>query len=578
MGHWLINHNKNYKNKEGNVWNDPECKALWEEFINDERFKKHFTTDQEIWKEYLQKVKEFIIKNNKSPSAAAKNTEENKMGQWLHQQKQKYKKQKYTVWKDPECRALWEDFINDPRFKEYLMTVTEKWKYKLQKVKDFIIKNKKTPNSTAKNTEENILGKWLIQQKQNYINKSKGIWKHLECRALWEEFINDELFKEYFMTNEESWKDNLQKVKNFIIKNKKTPNSTDKDEEERRLNSWLSNQNHCYKKQKYTLWIDLECRALWEEFINDELFKDYFMTEQEKWKDNLQKVKNFIIENKKIPISTQWLTQQKIKYKKKEGTIWNDIECKKLWEEFINDELFKEYFMTEQEKWKDNLQKVKDFIIENNRRPTSVAKCAKEKRLGCWLNQQNMNYKKKEYTIWKEPECKNLWEEFINDELFKEYLMTIEEICKDKLQQVKQFIIENNKRPSEGAKDEEENIIGRWLNHQNMNYKKKEGIFCKEPECKALWEDFINDENFKEYLMTKQEIWKDKLQQVKEFIIKNKKKPRDKAKDIEEKRLGQWLSDNKSSYKKSEGYVYKDPECKKLWEEFINDEQYAKYL
>ena len=589
LAHWLSNNNKNYKKKEGNVWNDPECKAIWEEFINDARFKVYFITDQEIWKEYLQKVKEFIIKNNKSPNPAAKNTEENKMGQWLHQQKQKYKKQKYTVWKDPECRALWEDFINDPRFKEYLMTGQEKWKYKLQKVKDFIIKNKKTPNSRAKNTEENILGKWLIQQKQNYINKSKGIWKHLECRALWEEFMNDELFKEYFMPNEESWKDNLQKVKNFIIENKKTPNSTDKDEEERRLNSWLSNQNMNYKKQKYTLWNYPECKKLWEEFINDELFKDYFMTEQEKWKDNLQKVKEFIIENKKRPnskakdkeenIMGKWLSNQNnMNYKNKEGTVWNYPECKKLWEEFINDELFKEYFITYQEIWKEYLQKVKEFIIKNNRRPTSVAKCAKEKILGCWLNQQNIKYKKKEGTVCKEPECKKLWEEFKNNHCFKELIMTYEEIWKDKLQQVKQFIIENNKRPSEGAKDEEENIIGKWLNHQNMNYKNKEGTFCKEPECKALWEDFINDENFKEYLMTKQEIWKDKLQQVKHFIIKNNKRCSNGAKDEEEKRLGTWLSHQEENYKKNRGSVWKDPECKKLWEEFINDEQYAKYL
>ena len=48
-------------------------------------------------------------------------------------------------------------------------------------------------------------------------------------RKKWEEFINDDKYKEYFLSNEEVWVNNLQKVKEFMDEKKSRPNSNSKN-------------------------------------------------------------------------------------------------------------------------------------------------------------------------------------------------------------------------------------------------------------------------------------------------------------------------------------------------------------
>ena len=290
----------------------------------------------------------------------------------------------------------------------------------------------------------------------------------------------------------------------------------------------------------------------------------------------------------------------------KKWTVWTDPECKKLWEEFINDERFKVYFMTDQKIWKDKLQEVNDFIVRTKRTPNKRAKHAEqtekeeqenaeeEKLLGRWLNQQKQSYKKNEGSVWDVPECKKLWEDFKSDPHFSKYFMTDhQEIWKDNLEKVKKIMLifkRKGKRRRTKSENTEDERLRHWLSNQKKSYKKKESTVWNDPECKELWEEFINDERFKAYLMTDQENWKDTLEKVKKNMLKIKKRPSERAKAAEqaeqtektekaqEKRLGKWVNRQNENYKKNERTVWKDPECKKLWEEFINDEQYAKYL
>ena len=66
----------------------------------------------------------------------------------------------------------------------------------------------------------------------------------------------------------------------------------------------------------------------------------------------------------------------------------------------------------------------------------------------------------------------------------------------EKLEEVKTFMDENGNRPSSSSKDTNEKKLGKWISHQNTNYKDKKQIM-RDEEIYDAWTDFINDENYK---------------------------------------------------------------------------------
>ena len=58
----------------------------------------------------------------------------------------------------------------------------------------------------------------------------------------------------------------------------------------------------------------------------------------------------------------------------KKSIHYENIEINNTWTEFINNEKYKEYFMNNEEQWKQTLAKLKEFIDENHRRPINIAK------------------------------------------------------------------------------------------------------------------------------------------------------------------------------------------------------------
>ena len=90
------------------------------------------------------------------------------------------------------------------------------------------------------------------------------------------------------------------------------------------------------------------------------------------------------------------------------------------WKEFINDDKYKDYFISNEEIWLINLKKIKKYINENNKRPSRQDKNNDIKKLGNWISEQTKNYKIK-IQIMRNEEIYNKWKEFINDEKYKEY-------------------------------------------------------------------------------------------------------------------------------------------------------------
>ena len=214
------------------------------------------------------------------------------------------------------------------------------------------------------------------------------------------------------------------------------------------------------------------------------------------------------------------------------------------------------------ELWRFTLEKVKRFIDENKKTPLTKSKNLEEKKLGQWLSDQNKNYKNNIYIMSNE-NIRKEWEEF--KEKYKEYLLYGEELWRFTLEKVKRFIDENKKTPSRTSKNLEEKKLGKWLSHQNQNYKNKTQIMSNE-NIRKEWEEF--KEKYKEYLLYYgEELWRFTLEKVKRFIDENKKTPSETSKNLEEKKLGQWLSDKKKIYKNNI-YIMSNENIRKEWEEF----------
>jgi hypothetical protein len=104
--------------------------------------------------------------------------------------------------KDKEIYNKWTEFITDDQYKQYIIIdFKELWYQKLEKIKNYIDKNNKTPSKHNKDIKQ--IGQWISNQKINYdidINKCKEGMKDKEIYNKWTEFITNNKYKQYFKT------------------------------------------------------------------------------------------------------------------------------------------------------------------------------------------------------------------------------------------------------------------------------------------------------------------------------------------------------------------------------------------
>ena len=402
-GRLSIRNESKYNNVKKENLNDLEDVEL----ITEQIYEKINLDINSNWFNMLEKIEKFIKDNNKLPKESFKLKEENKLRKWITYQKTNYKKNIYNM-KDNKIKYTWEEFIF--RYKELFK---EKWYDNLNKLEQFIKDNNKTPSYLAKNNEEQQLSRWLSDQKKNY---KKDIYKvkYLERIIIWEEIINK--YKEFFKDNNEKWYNNLNKLEKFIKDNNRLPLSNSKIKEEKFIGSWLSDQRNSYKKEIHIM-KDLEIKTNWEEFINK--YYKLFKSNNEIWYDTLNKLEQFIIIFNKLPSGNSkikeekslisWTRHQKHNYKTETNTMKNE-EIKKSWNNFINK--YYELFMTCDEVWHVNFNKLEQFIKDNNKLPKKNSNIDEYKKLSKWLSHQKTNYKTEKY-IMKDDNIRIIWNDFI---------------------------------------------------------------------------------------------------------------------------------------------------------------------
>ena len=143
--------------------------------------------------------------------------------------------------------------------------------------------------------------------------------------------------------------------------------------------------------------------------------------------------------------------------------------------------------------WNEKIKMVEDYIIENDKLPSSKSKDKKIKQLGIWLSYQKTNYKNNQQ-IMKNEDIRKHWEEFIvkYSKLFK----SNEENWYENLIKVEDYIIENDKLPSRIDKDKNIQYLGRWLSNQKIIYKNNQKIM-KNEEIRKQWIEFMD--KYKQY-------------------------------------------------------------------------------
>ena len=563
-GSWIHHQKINYKNKK-QIMQKIKIYDKWKEFINNEKYKQYFISNEEKWYNNLRWVKKYIDINNNRPCQSNKDTEIKEYGNWFQTQIQNYKNKKYIM-KNSEIYDKWTEFINSKKYKHIFLLYENEWYNNLNWVKNYIDINNKRPSNIDKNTNISFHGIWIIRQVKNYKNKIQ-IMKNLEIYDKWTEFINNEKYKKYFILNEEEWDSNLEWVKNYIDINNKKPSVYDIKNKKYAL--WIFTQIQNYKNKEQIM-KNSEIYDKWTEFINNEKYKTYFISNKEEWDNNLEWVKNYIDENKKKPLDKnkdkkisfygKWIGTQIQNYKYKEH-IMKDIEIYNKWTEFINNKKYKTYFLSNEEEWYNNLEWIKKYIDENKKRPLNNDNNIEISKYASWIQTQIQNYRTKEQ-IMKNSEIYDKWTEFINNDTYKIYFISNKEEWNKKLELIKIYLNQYNKRPSRTDNDKS---LNNWIQTQIRNYKNKNEIM-KELIIRTKWEEFITE--YQQYFLDNPAIQKSIKKSIdikpkKESLTKETNEQRKQRKISEYQELTKKMSIQKSD---NTNKMFKDkPE---LWEQY----------
>lgn len=222
-----------------------------------------------------------------------------------------------------------------------------------------------------------------------------------------------------------------------------------------------------------------------------------------------------------------------------------------------------------EEKWFENLDNCKKHMDTNNNKPSEISNNECEKKLGCWFGNNKHKYNHN-LGIFKKDKFKKSWESFMNDPKYSKHFMSFKDTFVDNINKCKSFIDLYSKRPRCECDNPDEQLLGQWLISNIGRYNKKEKYFME--NYLEEWVSFINDSKYKDYFKTGDENWNDILEGCKKFMDNENKRPRAGSSDENEKSLGCWLTDQLKQR------TIRNKYREKLWNEFINDPEYSKYL
>ena len=115
------------------------------------------------------KIKTYIDENGYRPNIYSKNKDIKKLGQWILNQINNYKK-KIHIMKEEQIHDTFTQFLTE--YNDYFIDNNTIWKKKLLKIKTCIDENGYRPNIYSEDKDIKKLGIWLSHQIQQYKKKT----------------------------------------------------------------------------------------------------------------------------------------------------------------------------------------------------------------------------------------------------------------------------------------------------------------------------------------------------------------------------------------------------------------------
>lgn len=425
LGRWLSNQLSKYIRKK-EIMSDPTIYSLWTDFITSIQYSEYFIDNITAWNNKLAELKKYIDTNKIRPSSSSKDQITKSLGLWTLLQTKNYPS-KSQIMDNPNIYSVWSDFIGNPIYSEYFIDNNTAWNNKLAELKTYIDSHKERPNQRDKDTKIRTLGVWVCNQLNNY-SKKKDIMKDPDIYLAWTTFVNHPDYSEYFIDNNTKWTNTLAELKVYLDANKMRPNKESKNQYIKTLGKWIGTQitNYTNKEQ---IMADPNIYAAWTDFITSQQYAEYFIDKNTVWNSTLSELKYYLDTNKirpsqksndpKIKTLAQWLSNQRIKYSKKENNM-SDPTIYSAWTDFITSPQYSEYFIDNKTMWNNTLAELKAYLNTNKKRPSSKSKDMQTRTLGLWVCNQIKNYSKEAH-IMSDPTINSAWTEFITHQDYKQY-------------------------------------------------------------------------------------------------------------------------------------------------------------
>jgi hypothetical protein len=222
-----------------------------------------------------------------------------------------------------------------------------------------------------------------------------------------------------------NWVQKFDELKNYIDSNNKIPVGSDRDDKVVQISTWTNRQVYNYKNKIQSM-TNPEIHKMWEQFINDDKYHDYFISNHDLWMKHFEEFKLFIDKHGKRPSSKStgdekklsgWSAEQLTMFPKQKKAM-ADESIRKIWSDFVKSDEYSEYFLSKDAIWEKNFECVKVYITEHKKRPSNKSADANTKHMGTWLCQQICSFKKQKMESTRSERFK----EFMENEQFNRYL------------------------------------------------------------------------------------------------------------------------------------------------------------
>ena len=286
---------------------------------------------------------------------------------------------------------------------------------------------------------------------------------------------------------EEVWMNNLNEVKKYMDEHNKRPNDN------KFLLTWID-KNIRYYKYNLSFMKNEYIYKIWKEFVESSKYAKYFCSNIKKWYKNLEELKKYILEHKKLPCVKlklgKWCSAQKKNYYISAWLMKNK-QIYDSWKNFIEDDNYNEYMLSYDEKWILKFNDLKIFLDKNKKRPTNKT----NSKLFCWTQHQLHDFKNKLFLM-KNEKIYNIFDEFINKSEYKELFnnLTPEENWILTFKKYKKFIIDNNNTPTRKS----DKFLHGWIT-KNTKYFKNKLFLMKNEKIYNIFDEFINKSEYSKF-------------------------------------------------------------------------------